>query len=35
MSIIRNVFEDPRERARAIGVRGGVVGLSMVLGGWL
>ena len=32
MSIIRNVFEDPRERARAIGVWGGVVGLSMALG---
>jgi EmrB/QacA subfamily drug resistance transporter len=32
MSIIRNVFEDPGERARAIGVWGGVVGLSMALG---
>jgi EmrB/QacA subfamily drug resistance transporter len=32
MSIIRNVFEDPRERAQAIGVWGGVVGLSMALG---
>jgi EmrB/QacA subfamily drug resistance transporter len=32
MSIIRNVFEDPRERAQAIGVWGGVFGLSMVLG---
>jgi EmrB/QacA subfamily drug resistance transporter len=32
MSIIRNVFEDPRERAHAIGVWGGVVGLSMALG---
>jgi EmrB/QacA subfamily drug resistance transporter len=32
LSIIRNVFEDPRERAQAIGVWGGVFGLSMVLG---
>ncbi|HEX4109547.1 MAG TPA: MFS transporter [Solirubrobacteraceae bacterium] len=32
MSIIRNTFEDPRERAAAIGVWGGVVGLSMALG---
>jgi EmrB/QacA subfamily drug resistance transporter len=32
MSIIRNVFTDPRERAQAIGVWGGVVGLSMALG---
>jgi EmrB/QacA subfamily drug resistance transporter len=32
MSIIRNVFEDPRERAMAIGVWGGVFGLSMALG---
>jgi EmrB/QacA subfamily drug resistance transporter len=32
MSIIRNTFEDPRERARAIGVWGGVVGLSFALG---
>ncbi|MDQ6835847.1 MAG: MFS transporter [Actinomycetota bacterium] len=32
MSIIRNVFEDPRERARAIGVWGGVIGISMALG---
>jgi EmrB/QacA subfamily drug resistance transporter len=32
MSIIRNVFEDPRERAQAIGIWGGVVGLSMALG---
>ncbi|MGZ4274816.1 MAG: MFS transporter, partial [Solirubrobacteraceae bacterium] len=27
-----NVFEDPRERAQAIGVWGGVVGISMALG---
>jgi EmrB/QacA subfamily drug resistance transporter len=32
MSIIRNVFEDPRERAQAIGVWGAVVGVSMALG---
>src|SRR5205085_3557383 len=32
MSIIRNVFEDPRERAEAIGVWGAVFGLSMALG---
>src|SRR5580704_15433607 len=32
MSIITNTFIEPRERARAIGVWGGVVGLSMALG---
>ena len=32
MSIIRNTFTDPRERAQAIGLWGGVVGLSMALG---
>jgi EmrB/QacA subfamily drug resistance transporter len=32
MSIIRNTFEDPRERARAIGIWGAVVGISMALG---
>ena len=32
MSIIRNVFDDPRERARAIGAWGAVFGLSMALG---
>jgi EmrB/QacA subfamily drug resistance transporter len=32
MSIIRNVFEEPRERARAIGVWGAVFGLSLALG---
>ncbi len=32
MSIIRNVFEDPRERAQAIGMWGAVMGLSMALG---
>ena len=32
MSIVRNVFEDPRERARAIGVWGGVFGISLALG---
>lgn len=32
MSIITNVFTEPAERARAIGVWGGVVGLSLGLG---
>src|SRR5246500_5905795 len=32
MSIIRNVFDDPRERARAIGLWAAMVGLSMALG---
>ncbi|HEU5266918.1 MAG TPA: MFS transporter [Jatrophihabitans sp.] len=32
MSIITNVFTEPRERARAIGIWGGVVGLSLALG---
>lgn len=32
MSIIRNVFTDPRERAQAIGIWGAVVGISMALG---
>jgi EmrB/QacA subfamily drug resistance transporter len=32
MSIITNTFTERRERARAIGVWGGVVGLSMALG---
>ncbi|KPI05553.1 drug resistance transporter, EmrB/QacA subfamily [Actinobacteria bacterium OK074] len=32
MSIITNTFMDPRERARAIGVWGGVVGISMAAG---
>ncbi|HEY3946963.1 MAG TPA: MFS transporter [Solirubrobacteraceae bacterium] len=32
VSIIRNVFEDPRERAQAIGLWGAVFGLSMALG---
>ena len=32
MSIITNVFTQPRERARAIGVWGGVVGISLGLG---
>jgi EmrB/QacA subfamily drug resistance transporter len=32
MSIIRNTFEDPRERAQAIGLWGGVVGISFALG---
>jgi EmrB/QacA subfamily drug resistance transporter len=32
MSIIRNVFEDPRERAEAIGLWGATVGLSLALG---
>src|SRR5215217_2976186 len=32
MSIIRNTFEDPRQRAQAIGIWGAVVGLSLALG---
>jgi EmrB/QacA subfamily drug resistance transporter len=32
LSIVRNVFEDPRERARAIGVWGSVIGISTALG---
>jgi EmrB/QacA subfamily drug resistance transporter len=32
MSIITNTFTDPRERAQAIGVWGGVVGLSLSVG---
>jgi EmrB/QacA subfamily drug resistance transporter len=32
MSIITNTFIEPKERARAIGVWGGVIGLSMALG---
>ena len=32
MSIIRNTFDDPQERARAIGVWASVVGISMALG---
>jgi EmrB/QacA subfamily drug resistance transporter len=32
MSIIRNVFEDPRERAQAVGVWGALFGISMALG---
>src|SRR3954452_7277468 len=32
MSIIRNTFTDPRERAQAIGMWAGVIGLSMALG---
>jgi EmrB/QacA subfamily drug resistance transporter len=32
MSIITNVFTNPRERAQAVGVWGGVVGISMALG---
>ncbi len=32
MSIIRNTFEDPRERAQAIGVWGAMVGVSLALG---
>jgi EmrB/QacA subfamily drug resistance transporter len=32
MSIIRNVFEEPRERAQAIGVWGALMGISMALG---
>ncbi|GAB2639679.1 MFS transporter [Gordonia jinhuaensis] len=32
MSIITQVFRDPRERARAVGVWGAVVGISMAVG---
>jgi EmrB/QacA subfamily drug resistance transporter len=32
LSIITNTFVEPRERARAIGVWGGVIGISMALG---
>lgn len=32
MSIITNTFTEPRERARAIGAWGGVVGISMAAG---
>ncbi|HEY2571767.1 MAG TPA: MFS transporter [Solirubrobacteraceae bacterium] len=32
LSIVRNVFEDPRERAQAIGVWGAMFGVSMALG---
>ncbi|MGI8803047.1 MAG: MFS transporter [Solirubrobacteraceae bacterium] len=32
LSIIRNVFDDPRERAQAIGLWGGVIGISLALG---
>ncbi|MEV5509438.1 DHA2 family efflux MFS transporter permease subunit [Streptomyces orinoci] len=32
MSIITNTFTDPKERARAIGIWGGVVGISMAAG---
>jgi EmrB/QacA subfamily drug resistance transporter len=32
MSIIVNTFTEPKERARAIGIWGGVVGLSLALG---
>jgi EmrB/QacA subfamily drug resistance transporter len=32
MSIIRNVFTDPRERAQAIGVWGAMIGISVALG---
>ena len=32
MSIIRNTYEDPRERAQAIGVWGAVIGVSLALG---
>jgi EmrB/QacA subfamily drug resistance transporter len=32
MSIIRNTYEDPRERAQAIGIWAAVVGISLALG---
>jgi MFS family permease len=35
MSIITNVFTDRAQRAKAIGVWGGVIGRSMGLGPWV
>jgi EmrB/QacA subfamily drug resistance transporter len=32
LSVVRNVFEDPRERAQALGIWGSVVGISTSLG---
>ncbi len=32
LSIVRNVFHDPRERAQAVGVWGMMVGFSLALG---
>ncbi|MDO8209934.1 DHA2 family efflux MFS transporter permease subunit [Conexibacter sp. CPCC 206217] len=32
MGIVRNTFTDPRERAQAIGIWGGTIGVSMALG---
>ena len=32
LSIVRNVFEDPRERARAVGIWGAAFGISLGLG---
>lgn len=32
VSILRNTFHDPRERARAIGIWAGVIGISIALG---
>ncbi|MGD1012549.1 MAG: MFS transporter [Acidimicrobiales bacterium] len=32
LSIVNNVFRDPRERARAIGVWGGTIGLGIAIG---
>jgi EmrB/QacA subfamily drug resistance transporter len=32
MSIVRNTFADPRERAQAIGIWGGTMGISMAFG---
>ncbi|EQD64798.1 Major facilitator superfamily MFS-1, partial [mine drainage metagenome] len=32
MSIIRNTFDDHRERARAIGIWGAVTGIALALG---
>ena len=32
LSIVNDVFRDPQERARAIGVWGGIIGLGIAVG---